>query len=957
VASFRTGWQSLLASMNAGSSLDGVKDGLSEDQALTSTAATVAGSAASLPAAPALTATIPFLAASPVAGQTDASTSADAASAAKLAQTVLSTESILQRNAAFLAGQIGNQAGSHASANFTVSRATTATKADSSRESSSSHSARESKHQAASSDTTASVVSTVTAQVPSAAAVIVQPTPLPVSAGASASSTTPDTIVASESTPNVLAGSTFASMAGDYSLSSNPTRTSGARASQAAPTASVAAVSGVASEDTAEGFGDRTTSNWQGRSNQRAGAGSGSESVDELGSANERFLDSSSWTPAKLSNEQSQTLAAATSANTATSASATVAAPNTTTPQPLSARQWSALQSSSSPARSASASSLNAATSSPFSAETAGISRSRVDETAPRALLNKLPFNADTAVSSPTLKETTSAPANPASDSKAPTAEVGSSSQIAANPAGQDAAYFDTQRQNQQAGSTDLTSQNRTAFSPRSQNQPVEPEQNQPTGPEVSSSQNTLSSSVQAQGQAAGSRALPVQTAATPQEQTEAGEAQITVATSPLPTDSNTAVSNSSASMNTPSVSAKSSPTAGGGGARKFSFSTTRAVPQPASANATQGSVGATGVTTSADNPRTQIQNDNPSTGQNRNGSQRSNQASATKAENTASGSVSPSSASSNGSGDASTTATAKLPTHTASMTAQAGSAVASTVSSADAAAAEEAASTRSDRATKQTSAGTAHGAVTPADGGANLPAQTATGTLPPQGTAQAHDLSAARGTIGNSVHGASGNSTGESESTTSKTFAALDAEPTTQAPSWIRAGAQQAEAGYKDPELGWVGVRADASGGGVHASLVPGSADASATLGSHLDGLNAYLTEHHTPIETITVAAPESRSMGQGTGLDLGQGSHQQMSQGNGQGAQESQQAALEMGSNLGSGSGQSSGQGASAEQYVTSQTVAPAAATASSSGMDGNTSESVEAAGSNGVHISVVA
>lgn len=56
------------------------------------------------------------------------------------------------------------------------------------------------------------------------------------------------------------------------------------------------------------------------------------------------------------------------------------------------------------------------------------------------------------------------------------------------------------------------------------------------------------------------------------------------------------------------------------------------------------------------------------------------------------------------------------------------------------------------------------------------------------------------------------------------ETFSALDAGAAVGAPSWVHAGSRQAEAGFEDPALGWVGVRADLSGGSVHASLVPGS-------------------------------------------------------------------------------------------------------------------------------------
>ena len=99
------------------------------------------------------------------------------------------------------------------------------------------------------------------------------------------------------------------------------------------------------------------------------------------------------------------------------------------------------------------------------------------------------------------------------------------------------------------------------------------------------------------------------------------------------------------------------------------------------------------------------------------------------------------------------------------------------------------------------------------------------------------------------------------------ETFAALDAGTSVGTPSWIHAGGHQAEAGFEDPALGWVGVRADLSGGSVHAALVPGSTEAAQALSGHLAGLNAYLAEQHAPIATLTMAAPGSS--GAETGVD----------------------------------------------------------------------------------------
>ena len=119
------------------------------------------------------------------------------------------------------------------------------------------------------------------------------------------------------------------------------------------------------------------------------------------------------------------------------------------------------------------------------------------------------------------------------------------------------------------------------------------------------------------------------------------------------------------------------------------------------------------------------------------------------------------------------------------------------------------------------------------------------------------------------------------------ETFAVLDADPAIGAPALTHAGPRQAEAGFKDPDLGWVGVRAGLSGGGVHAALVPGSTQAAQELGRHMDGLNAYLTEQNTPVDSLVVDAPNHKGaastadqglrpgMGQGMGQGMDQGAH----------------------------------------------------------------------------------
>ncbi len=94
------------------------------------------------------------------------------------------------------------------------------------------------------------------------------------------------------------------------------------------------------------------------------------------------------------------------------------------------------------------------------------------------------------------------------------------------------------------------------------------------------------------------------------------------------------------------------------------------------------------------------------------------------------------------------------------------------------------------------------------------------------------------------------------------ETFARLDAESASRSIHWVQAGAHRAEAGYLDPVLGWVGVRAESSGGGVHAALLPGSAEAAQVLGTHMSGLNAFLSEQHGPHATATMAGAGGRAL-----------------------------------------------------------------------------------------------
>jgi hypothetical protein len=96
--------------------------------------------------------------------------------------------------------------------------------------------------------------------------------------------------------------------------------------------------------------------------------------------------------------------------------------------------------------------------------------------------------------------------------------------------------------------------------------------------------------------------------------------------------------------------------------------------------------------------------------------------------------------------------------------------------------------------------------------------------------------------------------------------FAAIDADRSSGTTTWMHAGIRHAEAGYLDPSFGWVGVRADVSGSGIHATVVPGSAEAAQALSGHISGLGAYMTEHHGQTTTVTLASRQSSSDGTGT-------------------------------------------------------------------------------------------
>ena len=90
-----------------------------------------------------------------------------------------------------------------------------------------------------------------------------------------------------------------------------------------------------------------------------------------------------------------------------------------------------------------------------------------------------------------------------------------------------------------------------------------------------------------------------------------------------------------------------------------------------------------------------------------------------------------------------------------------------------------------------------------------------------------------------------------------SEVFGAIDERgPTSQ---WTLAGSHRAEAGFQDPSLGWVSVRAQAGADGIHAVVIPVSDAAGQVLNMHLAGLNAHMTTQYEHLNPVTLASPDA--------------------------------------------------------------------------------------------------
>jgi hypothetical protein len=181
-----------------------------------------------------------------------------------------------------------------------------------------------------------------------------------------------------------------------------------------------------------------------------------------------------------------------------------------------------------------------------------------------------------------------------------------------------------------------------------------------------------------------------------------------------------------------------------------------------------------------------------------------------------------------------------------------------------------------------------------------------------------------------------SGAGTG-SEKGAGETFAAMDAQANGSGITWVHSGTHQAEAGFQDPALGWVAVRAEMGAGGVHAAIVPGTAEAAQTLGGHMAGLSAHLAEQRVGVSAVSMNSPGNSPgiapdfAGGGAGQN---GGHYGAGQGQNQGQQQPVYAVPAVASSSGAGN---------AAQF--------------NSGTQGGTQPAAVATGARGRHISVVA
>ena len=129
----------------------------------------------------------------------------------------------------------------------------------------------------------------------------------------------------------------------------------------------------------------------------------------------------------------------------------------------------------------------------------------------------------------------------------------------------------------------------------------------------------------------------------------------------------------------------------------------------------------------------------------------------------------------------------------------------------------------------------------------------------------------------------AAGSPSGSPESaiTPHQTFEALDRTGNGPSASWVHTSSQRAEAGFQDPVLGWIAVRADQGGGGVHATVVPSTAEAAESLGSQMAGLTAHLAESHAQVASLSLGTSDHGNTSTAAGQSFNQSAGRERPQG----------------------------------------------------------------------------
>lgn len=98
-------------------------------------------------------------------------------------------------------------------------------------------------------------------------------------------------------------------------------------------------------------------------------------------------------------------------------------------------------------------------------------------------------------------------------------------------------------------------------------------------------------------------------------------------------------------------------------------------------------------------------------------------------------------------------------------------------------------------------------------------------------------------------------------------TFATLDERSVPSVATWMHSSTHKVEAGYLDPSLGWIRIRADASSAGVQSSVIPSTPEAADALRGNLTELNSYLSKQSGELVSVTVSQPDGTQHWGGAG------------------------------------------------------------------------------------------